>query len=149
MVRFKRSGALLIVAFMAVVLGGSLIDPHWVLAQVPSQTISSTKPNVTPLDCSGTIAAGGTAQAAIVASTTLHGFTIANIDSVTGSGEPLWMSFTGTANPAAAGSYPLPSPTATTYVGYGSFTTPPGFGTNHTVSVVGATVGHKYSCTRW
>jgi type 1 fimbria pilin len=119
------------------------------VAQVPAQNTVTSRPNVTPNDCSGTITAGGTAQVAITAKTALHGFTIANIDSTAGSGEPLWFSFTGTATPSAVGSYPLPSPTATTFVGFGSYTTPMGFGTNHALSVVGATSTHKYSCTWW
>lgn len=105
--------------------------------------------NVTPTDCSGTITTGGTAQAAIAAQTTLHGFTIANIDASAGSGEPLNISFTGTAAANTAGSYPLAAPTATTFAGLTSFTAPPGFGTNHAVSIIGTTTGHKFSCTWW
>lgn len=104
--------------------------------------------NTTPTDCSSTIATGGTAQAAIAAQTTLHGFTIANID--TGhNDEVMWISFTGTASAGAAGSYPLPPPTATTYAAFGSYTTPPGFGSNHAVSIIGATTSHAFSCTWW
>lgn len=105
--------------------------------------------NVTPTDCSGTITAGGTAQNAIAASSTIHGFTIANIDSTTGSGEPLWISFTTTAAASTAGSYPLAAPTATTFAGFGSYSTPSGFGSNHAVSIIGVTTGHKFSCTTW
>ena len=105
--------------------------------------------NVTTHDCSGTIASGGTAQNAFTAQTTLHGFTIANIDATSGSGEVMWMSFTGTAVAASPASYPLPAPTATTYVGMGSYTTPPGFGTGHAVSVIATTTSHQYSCTWW
>ena len=106
-------------------------------------------PNYTPTDCSGTITAGGTAQSMIAAQTTLHGFVVANIDAATGSGEPIWFSFTGTAAAATAASYPLSAPTATTYVGLTSWTSPAGFGTNHAVSIIGATTGHKFSCTWW
>jgi hypothetical protein len=105
--------------------------------------------NVTPTDCSSTITTGGTAQNAITAQTTLHGFTIGNIDSTAGSGEPLWISFTGTAAASTAGSWPLAAPTATTFAGFTSYSTPPGFGTNHAVSIIGATTGHKFSCTWW
>ena len=104
-------------------------------------------PNVTPTDCSGSITSGTTAQAAITATATIHGFTIANIDA--GSGEPLWISFTTTAAAATAGSYPLSAPTATSFAGLASYTTPLGFGSNHAVSVVAATTGHKLSCTYW
>jgi hypothetical protein len=106
-------------------------------------------PNVTPADCSGTIAVGGTAQNAIAASAAIHGFTIANIDAAAGSGEPIWMSLTGTATAATAGSYPLPAPALTTFAGMSSYTTPLGFGVNHAISVLAATTGHKYSCTVW
>jgi hypothetical protein len=105
--------------------------------------------NVSPTDCSGTITAGGTAQTLIAAQTTLHGFTLANIDASAGSGEPLNFSFTTTAAASTAGSYPLSAPTATTFAGLSSWTSPPGFGTNHAVSIIGATTGHKYSCTWW
>ena len=105
--------------------------------------------NVTPTDCSVTLTTGGTAQNAFTAQTTLHGFTIANTDNTTGSGEPVWFSFTGTAVANAAASYPLAAATATTYAALASYTTPPGFGTNHALSVIAATTGHKISCTWW
>ncbi len=106
-------------------------------------------PNVTPTDCSGTITAGGTAQNAFTAQTTLHGFTVANIDSTTGSGEPLWISFTTTAAASTAASYPLSAPTATSFTGLASYSSPPGFGMNTALSIIGATTGHKFSCTWW
>lgn len=105
--------------------------------------------NATPTDCSGAIASGGTAQVAFGPLSNIHGFTIANINSTTGSGEPLWLSFTGTATASTAGSYPLSAPTATTFAGLSSFTSPLGFALNHALSVVAATSGHKYSCTYW
>jgi hypothetical protein len=101
--------------------------------------------NVTATDCSGTITSGGGAQNAFTAQTTLHGFTIANIDTT----EPLWISFTTTAAASGAGSYPLPAATATTFAGFGSFTAPPGFGLNHALSVIAATTSHKFTCTWW
>lgn len=114
-----------------------------------TQPVSLASVNITPTDCSGTITTGGTAQSAIAAQTTLHGFTVMNIDTSAGSGEPLWMSFTTTAAASTAASYPLAAPTATTFASTASFTTPPGFGTNHAVSIIGATTGHKFSCTWW
>lgn len=105
--------------------------------------------NTTPTDCSGTITSGGNAQNAFTAQTTLHGFTIANIDSTAGSGEPLWFSFTTTAAASTAASYPLAAPTATTFANLSSFTAPPGFGLNHALSIIGVTTGHKFSCTWW
>ena len=110
---------------------------------------TATAANVTPTDCSGTITTGGIAQPAIAAQTTLHGFTIGNIDASAGSGEPLWISFTATAAASTAASYPLAPPAATTFAGMGSYSTPPGFGTNHAVSIIGATTGHKFSCSWW
>jgi hypothetical protein len=109
-----------------------------------SQTVTGAV-NVTATDCSGTITSGGTAQNAFAAQTTLHGFTIANIDTT----EPLWISFTTTAAASGAGSYPLPAATATTFAGFGSFTAPPGFGLNHALSVIAATTSHKFTCTWW
>jgi hypothetical protein len=105
--------------------------------------------NVTPTDCSGTITAGGTAQNAIAATATIHGFTIANIDAATGSGEPLWISFTTTAAASTVASYPLSAPTATTFTGLSSYSSPLGFGLNHALSIIGATTAHKFSCTYW
>ena len=105
--------------------------------------------NVTPVNCSGTIGTGGTAQIAIAANANLHGFTIANIDAASGSGEPLWYSLTTTALAGAVASYPLSAPTVTSFAGLASFTTPYGFGSNAAVSVVAATTGHKFACTYW
>jgi hypothetical protein len=101
--------------------------------------------NVTPTDCSGTITSGGAAQNAISAGATLHGFTIANIDT----SEVLWISFTTTAAASGAGSYPLAPATATTFAGLSSFTTPLGAGYNTALSVIAATTSHKWSCTKW
>lgn len=101
--------------------------------------------NVTATDCSGTIGTGGTAQNAFSAQTTLHGFTIVNIDTT----EPLWISFTTTAAASGAGSYPLQAATATTFASAGSFTSPMGFGLNHALSVIATTTGHKFTCTWW
>jgi hypothetical protein len=105
--------------------------------------------NQTPTACSGTITAGGTAQNIIAANAAIHGFIVANIDPTTGSGEPLWISFTTTAAASGTDSYPMAAPTATTFAGLSSFTTPAGFGSNHAVSLIGATTGHKFSCTYW
>jgi fibronectin-binding autotransporter adhesin len=101
--------------------------------------------NVTATDCSGTVVTGGTAVNAFTAQTTLHGFTIVN----TNTSEVMWISFTTTAAASTAGSYPIPAATATTFAGGGSFTSPPGFGLNHALSVVAATSAHPYSCTWW
>jgi hypothetical protein len=101
--------------------------------------------NVTQNDCSGTVTTGGTAVNAFTAQASLHGFTIFNTNTT----EVMWISFTTTAAAATAGSYPLPAPTATTYAGGGSYTSPPGQGTNHALSVVAATSGHTFSCTWW
>lgn len=105
--------------------------------------------NVTPTNCSGTITSGGTAQNAFAAAATIHGFTIANMDSTAGSGEPLWISFTTTAAASTAASYPLSAPAATTFTGLSSFTSPLGLGMNTALSIVGATTGHKFSCVTW
>jgi hypothetical protein len=111
----------------------------------PTSVTANGAANVTATDCSGTITSGATAQNAFTAQTTLHGFTIANIDTT----EPLWISFTTTAAASGAGSYPLPAATATTFAGFGSFTAPPGFGLNHALSVIAATTSHKFTCTWW
>lgn len=110
---------------------------------------TATAVNVTPGNCSGSITTGGTAQNITgLGTATIHGFTIMNID--TGhSDEPLWISFTTTAAALTSASFPLAAPTATTFVGAGSYTTPPGFGSNHAVSIIGATTGHIWSCTSW
>ena len=101
--------------------------------------------NVTATDCSGTVVTGGTAVNAFTAQATLHGFTIFN----TNTSEVMWISFTTTAAASTAGSYPIPAATATTFAGGGSFTSPPGFGLNHALSVVAATSAHSFSCTWW
>jgi len=107
--------------------------------------------NVGPVDCSGTIGTGGTAQNAFAALTTVHGFQLANVDSTAGSGEPLAYSINNAAAVGAAGSYVLPAPTATTYANANTtvYYAPVGLGTGHALSVNAATAGHKFSCTRW
>ena len=117
-----------------------------VAADDSRSTVSSQgAANVTLVPCSGTITSGGNAQNAFAAQTALHGFTIANIDTT----EPLWISFTTTAAASGTDSYPLPAATATTFAGFGSFTSPMGFGTNRALSVIAATTSHKFSCTWW
>jgi hypothetical protein len=111
-----------------------------------SGTVSNNNAvNVTLTDCSGTVATGGTAVNAFTAQTTLHGFTILN----TNTSEVMWISFTTTAAASTAGSYPLAAGATTTFAGAGSFTSPPGMGTNHALSVVAATSAHAFSCTWW
>jgi hypothetical protein len=114
-------------------------------AAIGSVTQSAGPANVTATDCSATVVTGNSAVNAFTAQTTLHGFTIANIDTT----EVMWISFTTTASASGTGSYPLPAATATTFAGFGSFTAPPGFGLNHALSVVAATNGHKFTCTWW
>lgn len=100
--------------------------------------------NVTPTDCSSTIASGGTAQNAITASATIHGYEIVNIDTTA---ECLNISKTGTAAANTAGSACLAPATSTTTGG--SYNTPLGAGFNTNLSVIAATTGHKFTCTRW
>jgi len=94
--------------------------------------------NVTPADCSGTV---GTTAANLSFGTNanLHGFTIVSLKT----SEEMDISLTGTAvTPANAGTYALNASTPT-------YTTPPGFGTNHAVSVIAAAASHPYTCTYW
>lgn len=100
--------------------------------------------NVAPIDCSGAIVEGGTAQNAHAAQPNLHGVVVANVDTT----EVMWISFTGTAAASAAGSFPLAPATATTFAGLSAFS-PAGLGYNTALSVVAATTGHKFSCMRW
>lgn len=99
--------------------------------------------NQTHTPCSGSIGTGGTAQNIFAAQTTLHGFTIANIDTT----EVMWISMTTTAAASGTDSYPLPPATATTFAGFGSLTLVSGL--NHALSGIAATTNHKYSCTWW
>src|SRR4051812_28946721 len=80
-------------------------------------SLAAFNSNTAPIDCSGTIAVGGTAQNAFAANQFLNGFMIANIDT----SEVMWISFTGTAAAGIQGSYPLAPATATTYAGLSSF----------------------------
>jgi hypothetical protein len=118
-------------------------------ASAQSTTSVRSVTNTVPTDCSIAVTTGGVAQNIIAASTTLHGFHIMNTDNVNGSGEAVWMSFTGTASAGAAGSYPLAAPAASTEANAGSYTSPLGFGTSKAVSVIAGTTGHIISCTRW
>ena len=121
-------------------------DIALVVDQRPGTTVATQgQVNVTATACSATVVTGNTAVNAFTAQTTLHGFTIANIDTT----EVMWISFTTTAAASGTDSYPIPAATATSFAGFGSFTAPPGFGLNHALSVVAATNGHKFSCTYW
>lgn len=106
--------------------------------------------NLTPTQCAGSITTGGTAQNAIGIQTTMHGFTVTNNDPTHGSGEPLWISMTAVAvQSGGTGSDPLPAPATTTLAGMGSYSSPPGFGSGHAVSVIAATTGHTFGCFWW
>lgn len=105
--------------------------------------VAQNQNNVTPIDCSGAIATNNVAKNAFNNQGNLRGFTIKNENT----SEQLCISFTGTAACGSAGTYSLQPGSAT--VNGGSFTTPPGLGTNHALSVVAATAGHVYSCTFW
>lgn len=128
-----------------IALGALLVSLLAIPAQAQVPTAIQSERNVKPLDCSGAITTGGTAQNAFAATPNLHGFIIANIDT----SEPLWISFTGTAAASASGSFPLSTATATTFVSTGSFSAPIGFGINTALSVVAATTSHKWSCVKW
>jgi hypothetical protein len=117
------------------------------VTSVPSSSptaVQSTN-NITPTDCSGSIAVAATAQNAFTASATRRGFTIVNND-VT---EPLWIAFNGTATIGGVGSYPLAAGASGSFAGAGSFTSPVGFGMNTALSVIATTGSHKYTCTWW
>lgn len=100
--------------------------------------------NVTPTNCSSTIASGGVAQNAITASATIHAYEIVNIDTTA---ECLYINKIGTAVAGAVGSACL-SPATSTTTG-GSYNSPLGGGFNTNLSVIAATTGHKYTCTQW
>jgi len=59
-------------------------------------------PNAAPIDRSSSITTGGLAQVAMAALSTRKGYFFQNISS-----EIMWGSFTGTAAPNAAGSFPI------------------------------------------
>lgn len=96
--------------------------------------------NQTPTDCSSTITSGGAAQNAFAASTTVHGFVIQNL-----SADPMWISFTGVAVVGAQASYLLPAGSTTSQGG--SYYSRDGW--NTALSVIAATTGDKFSCTKW
>lgn len=104
-------------------------------ATTSSRVIPAT--NVTPIDCSGT-ATGTATNATGLGITTIHGFTIQNENGSVNIG----FSLTGTAVIGAAGTFTL-LPTGQSP---NSYTTPVGFGSNHSVSVV-APSSAVYTCT--
>lgn len=123
---------------------GLLLFPHSIYAQGSNQGVGpQSNQNIGPGDCSTTITTGGTAQVMLAAKTNRKGFQVLNFDTT----EPLWISFTGTATANAIGSYPIPAATASTFAGAGSYYSNIGFNTN--ISIIGATTGHKFSCTNW
>jgi hypothetical protein len=102
---------------------------------------TATATNVTPADCSGT-ATTSVANIIGLGTANIHGFTIKNEDTTIS----LCMSLTATAVCAAAGSYTL---VGYSQAGPNSFTTPPGLGSNHTVSIKSASATAVYTCTSW
>lgn len=129
----------LILSLVCFVAGPAFADPGTADVKIGSAA------NVSPVDCSGTIASGTVAQNAITASPGLHGFIIANIDAT----EALWVSFTGAAAVAIAGSFPVAAGSATTFANAGMFFSPVGAGFNGNVSVNATTSAHKFSCVKW
>jgi hypothetical protein len=96
------------------------------------------------LDCSGTIANGGTAQ------TIYTSGNVRNVMLINNSANMMCFSITGTAATIAgtncgAGSYPL-QPGSSTAAG-GSFTNPAGVNVP-TVSIISSGTGDRYSCER-
>jgi hypothetical protein len=102
-----------------------------------AQTISA------PQSCSGTITLGGTAQNATIPTGNKYFFTLMNL-----SADIMWFSMTGTAAPAAAGSFALPAASTTAY---SSYTTPATMALRPggALSVVAATTSDAYSCVYW
>jgi hypothetical protein len=100
-----------------------------------------------PNNCSGTIATAATAQTAIAAGAAIHGWALQNLDT----GEPLWFSVTGTAAAAAPGSFVLGANTATTFANANATASQSSlnFPTANALSIVAATLGHKFSCIYW
>ncbi len=130
--------------------GGSVTQGTvpWVVSNAGTfavQAATTGAVNTTLTDCSGTIAAGATAQNAFTASATRHGFIIANIDTT----EVMWINFTGTAAASGTASYPLAPADTVTFSSLNSFASPLGMGINTALSVIAATTAHKYSCTVW
>lgn len=133
-------GAVLVPGVNAFVTNSNTNDAKSIANSSP---VTAATINVGPTDCSSTVVTGGTAVNAITAGATLHGAMIQNIDTTEG----MWISLTGTAAASTAGSYFL-QPGSTTVQG-GTYTTPLGFGFNTNLSVVAATNGHKFTCTKW
>lgn len=119
---------------------------------VPAVNAAITEPsNVTVGSCSTTIASGGVAQnLPNLGTASVHGFHIVNKDFTAGGGEPIGV------NPIAAAALTgsadtgiLPPPTDALGHGAGSFSTSPGEGTNHAISVVAGSAGHVIMCWWW
>jgi hypothetical protein len=115
----------------------------FLLLATPALAQQRSSTNVTPIDCSGPLTLGGTAQNALNPSKGRQGFQIQNLDT----SEALWINLNGVAAASTAGSYALASATSTTFQNGGSFYTTYGF--NTAISIVAATTGHKYTCTVW
>jgi hypothetical protein len=89
-------------------------------------------------DGSGTITTGGTAQDLFASATPTNGFTVHNPDAT----EDLWISLSTTALANGQASINVAA-------GGGSYTTPHGMLPFHSVSIVGATTGHKFTAIKW
>jgi hypothetical protein len=104
----------------------------------------------TPLNCSGTIASGGTAQLMLAASTNRHFYQVQNR-----SADMLAFSEFTTSASVLAPTVALNgvgwalTPQGTTATAGGSFSGPINYDPTGAVWIVGATTGDAYSCTAW
>ena len=80
----------------------SEVNPLPVNIVSPSNPLPVQNANAAPTDRSSTITTGGAAQVAMAALSTRKAYFLQNISS-----EIMWGSFTGTAAPNAAGSFPI------------------------------------------
>jgi len=94
--------------------------------------------NVTGVDGSSTITAGGTAQDLFSSATPTNGFAVYNPDA----SEDLWISLSTTAVANGAGCIRIAA-------NGGGYETPPNMKPFHAISIVGATTGHKFTAIKW
>ena len=103
--------------------------------------------NVPPGSCSVTTASANVAiNLPNLGTANVHGFHIVNKDGTTGGGEAVGVNFVSTAAFTGSVDTVLLAPPATAKDTGGSFTTSPGEGLNHAVSVIAPSAGHVVWC---
>jgi hypothetical protein len=129
----NSSGQISIASITGSLPAGSAVIGAVTISGTPAVTVAPTTATLT--DCSGSITTGGTAQTLMASNTSRTYFLIQNTSLY-----DEWISFTGTAGLASAGSYRLQR--------YGVWVSDPGTVSTGAISIWGSTTGQTFSASQ-